>query len=697
MYDSKSNYNSDSQELQKWKKRFERERLQRKEAEILLEDKSRELYNSNIQLEKIVVERTNAYKTQLEETQKSAKLLAEYKKAVDSGFIVSKTDNKGKITYVNEAFMKISGYSKEELLGKSHNIVRHQDTSIEIYKDMWSTIKEKRIWTGELKNKAKSGKPYYVTSTIVPILDNKGDIAEFIGLRYDITDLIEAKEEVYIAQQAKETFFANMSHEIRTPLNAIIGFSDLLKKSALLEEDTKHINIINESAKSLLELINDILDFSKINSGNFTIEPRAYSLKDSIEHLIELLKPQAKKKGVYLNLFFDNRIPKCLKGDPNRLKQILTNLLSNAIKFTPKDEKVDLNVQLNITCQNDLDKVCLDFEVIDTGIGIDEHNIEKIFNPFAQSDNTSHKNHEGTGLGLTITSSLIEMMGGQLEVKSKINEGSKFFFHLEFEILDECELEKDDENIYLDQIELKGNVLVAEDNQTNQILINKLLKQCGLDISISNNGKEALAALEKKDFDLILMDINMPIMDGFEAIKEIKNNPLLNRFKNIPIVAVTANALVEDRKAIKKAGFDDYLSKPIDYNKLYGVLKKFVQIKEIKEEENIEKENSIYIKNVMDSFKIDKNTSYLLFDSFYDSCFQKVEELNEAISERKEHEIRSLSHNLKGTSLNLRLNNIGEKFKYIESNPLEVGLENYLKKALHELKEVQEELQKFKD
>lgn len=508
------------------------------------------------------------------ELQDSNTLLIEYKKAVDASAIVSKTDKDGVITYVNDAFCEITGYTKEELLGKKHNIIRHPDMPDEFFKNLWETITKKEIFKGIVKNRKKDGSSYYVKSTIVPILDKNGEISEYLSIRYDITELIHAKERAEKAERAKSQFLANMSHEIRTPLNGIIGFADILSSSNLPPKEHEYAQIIATSAKSLLAIINDILDFSKIESGSYEIVPEAGSLIELCNSCVVLFSAKAEQKGVSLQKELDINLPEPLLFDGTRLQQVLSNLISNAIKFTPSGGEVKL--RLTKLDQKDSNvKVLL--EVIDSGIGIPKEKQKSIFEPFVQADGGVAKKYGGTGLGLAISSKIIELMGSQIKLESSEGKGSRFFFELTLEIASKKIKKNEDAFKKVQDINFSGaKLLVAEDNPVNRKLMDVMLKKVGIEPIFAVNGVEAVDKFIKDSFDLILMDVNMPEMDGISATQEIREIEKQTNRKTI-IIALTANAIEGDRERFLEAGMDDYLSKPIDFNGLVEMLKKYLK------------------------------------------------------------------------------------------------------------------------
>ncbi len=351
------------------------------------------------------------------------KLLSEYKRAVDLGTIVSKSDKLGIITYVNDAFCKVTGYSREELIGKPHNIIRHPDVPQEVFHQMWGKILKKEVWQGDIKNLTKNKSAYYVYATIVPILDEHNEIVEFLAIRYETTSLHEAIEKANIAEKAKGSFLANMSHELRTPLNAIIGFSQLLqRKNTLGEKESSYIDKINISGQNLLTLVNSILDFSKIEDGKMEFDPQETNISSLFQEIIVLVESQAKEKNLHVEVSgFDKE--HMLFGDRQLLKQAFINILSNAIKFTPNEGKIDVKYELKNSQHQ--------FSICDNGAGISQEDLAQLFEPFKQGASAQKTAAKGTGLGLAITHKIItEIHTGTIDVDSKLDKGTCFYISL---------------------------------------------------------------------------------------------------------------------------------------------------------------------------------------------------------------------------------------------------------------------------
>jgi len=356
----------------------------------------------------------------------------------------------------------------------------------------------------------------------------------------------------------KSEFLSNMSHEIRTPLNAIMGFIELMK-----EEDDgkfkKYLDVIDSSSKTLLTIINDILDLSKIEAGKISIENVNFSCNE-LFYAIELFEERASKKQIEYKTNFVN-LPKYLIGDVHRIKQVISNLLSNAIKFTPENKKIEVDVEYK---NNSLFVM-----VKDEGIGIPEQKLLTIFDAFNQADNSITRKYGGTGLGLTISYKLIQLLGGELKVQSKENQGSKFYFEIPIK-------KGKEENHIIDCKNMNNKhikILLAEDNKANQMFMKVIFKKLNIDFEIVDNGEEVIKLLKQnKQFDIILMDINMPVLDGIEATKIVRDMK-----KDIPIIALTASVLKDEKDRYILVGMNDVLEKPLDIEKLKKVINQFLK------------------------------------------------------------------------------------------------------------------------
>ncbi len=445
------------------------------------------------------------------------------------------------------------------------------------------------------------------------------------------------------AIRIKENFLANMSHEIRTPLNAILGFTNILNRTRLDEQQQKHVQIIHSSCDNLLSIVNDILDLSKIEAGMMRIEGAPFRVSDVMATVEEMLNPKAEEKNIKLIVKVDEDVPNTLCGDAVRLTQIMVNLVSNAIKFTKEG-----GVYVKVTpFKSEGETIRLEFLVRDTGIGIPLDKQKFIFERFEQAEAETTRRFGGTGLGLSIVKHLIELQKGKITLNSQENVGTEFLVELPYKITDEAApsfaLETNNQNIQL--MNNNVNILVAEDNAMNQQLIKHLLKNWGFKFDLVFNGAQAVEALKKQDYDMVLMDIQMPEMDGHLATREIRH-----KLKStIPVIAMTAHAMAGEREKCIKSGMNDYISKPINEENLFAMIVKYSNCNE-KSHPNSAPDRKVLNLEFIDQFsKDDKEFKKGIIQEFVSRVPDNIYTMEKAIQEKNYSIIHRIAHDLKTT------------------------------------------------
>ncbi|MEO5363188.1 MAG: ATP-binding protein, partial [Magnetococcus sp. DMHC-8] len=497
------------------------------------------------------------------------------KRALDEHAIVSTTDVRGTITYVNDKFVAISGFTREELLGQNHRLVKSDAHSQAFYQEMWKTIARGQPWHGEVKNRVRDGSFYWVRATIVPFLDELGKPFKYVSIRTDITamkaleaGLLVAKEQAEAAARAKSDFLANMSHEIRTPMNAVIGLSHLCLQTQLTARQKDYIRKVYNSATSLLRIINDILDFSKIEAGRLDMESIDFTLEEVLGTMASMTSLKAQEKRLELLVETAPAIPPSLVGDPLRLGQILVNLTNNAVKFTEAGEVAIVTELL----ERGEDWVHLQFTVRDTGIGMTPEQVAGLFQAFTQADSSITRKYGGTGLGLTIAKRLVEMMGGTIQVESWPGQGTRFRFDVRLGVSNQG-MEKN----LLPTADLRGlQVLVVDDNESARNVLSDYLTSFSFKVRKAGDAKEAIIAVQEADmagapFDLLVTDYMMPEMDGITAVAKMRHELNLSR---MPVV-IMATAYGEEqvvKRADREAQVDGFLVKPINQSLLFEAI-----------------------------------------------------------------------------------------------------------------------------
>ncbi len=509
----------------------------------------------------------------------------------------------GEIEYVNKAFELSSGYGRAEVMGQNPRILHSGNTPPETYETMWDALANGETWQGELFNKRKDGTEYTELAVITPIRMDDGTVSQYMAVKKDITErkknakelehyrnhleeLVErrthelgaARDIAEAANRSKSTFLANMSHEIRTPMNGILGMAHVLRRGDVTAVQAGQLDKIATSGRHLLSIINDILDLAKIEAGRLVLEETDFVLTDVLDGINVLVEDNIRTKGLSLHIDIAG-MPQTLCGDPTRLSQALVNYLGNATKFT---EKGDITLKARMLAQTDLGYL-LRFEVSDTGIGMTEPQRVGLFAPFQQADSSTTRKFGGTGLGLAITRRIAELMGGEVGVESAPGQGSTFWMTARLgkgkcgALNIEQKPTENAEDILL-RDHAGAAILLVEDDAVNQEVALEWLRDVGITAAVAFNGREAVRLAEQNDYALILMDVQMPGMDGLEATRVIRAMP---GRANTPILSMTANAFDEDRRACFESGMNDFVPKPMDPDQLYSILLKWLSRSEV--------------------------------------------------------------------------------------------------------------------
>lgn len=584
-----------------------------------------------------------------------------------------------KIVFANDSAAKLFDCEISKLLEKNYDIVffgqdktlSEEDLAVCPIQFSLTDGATSHIKTESFRRSDESS--FWVEYICAPIFED-GEIIGAVVTFQDITErrdiesaINEARESALEAVRTKTAFLANMSHEIRTPLSGIVGTANLLADTELSEEQRNYVEMLKKSVDLLMETVNDILDFSKIEAGKLRLEMVEFNLPETVREIVDLFKPSANKKGLNLEYEIENGIAENFRGDANRLRQILSNLIGNAVKFTENGE-----ISLKISKENNSEVPAkMRFEVSDTGIGIGEMQKQRLFQPFMQADISTTRRFGGTGLGLAICREIVEMMQGEIGVESEIGKGSKFWFVVPLVPSFKFQVPSEDSESKLETLK----ILVVEDNEISREIICKLLEQIGFQAETAKNGAEAINLLTEKTFDLILMDCQMPEIDGYAATETIRRN---ENSQNPPkIIALTANIEEIERERCLQSGMNDFLNKPLTKEGLVKIIKKHFPnqkaLSNLDLRENLIQDSlsKIIDQKTLDNFftiesRGEKNFLSEILTLYCENTEKRLAEFDEILQNRDLESVKKLAHGLKGSSANAGISSLVRLFEDLE-------------------------------
>ncbi len=593
-----------------------------------------------------------------------------YKAVVEDGSdIIFIVDYYGNILYHNPSVEETLGHEPGSLINRNFFNYVEPETLATLREDFEKSTTRPYDENVEFRFLCKDGSFKYLEFNSIN-LKHKENLE---GLILDCRDISQRKkdaEELLRAQKAKEQFLANMSHEIRTPINGIAGMANLLFEATSEQDRFQYLNAIKHSTENLKVIINDILDLSVIESGKLKFETIGFNIKYQLGAVVDTFIYQSKERGINLGYSISPEVDHVLLGDPVRLNQILINLISNALKFTHIGE-IRIDVELD---RKEGSEYWVKFDVSDTGVGIPEEKVDKIFDSFTQADESVTRRYGGTGLGLSIVKQLVELQNGSITVQSRENQGTRFIFTIPYQFGSEKDLihpRGRSSTIQAGSHSFAGlKVLLVEDNDINRLYALNILKKWDCTVDQAENGYTALEKLKAHEYDIILMDVQMPIMDGYEATKSIRKTFPVSK-REIPIIALTANAIKGDNEKCIELGMNDYLPKPFQPEDLYKVLTKFVA--ETTETPNAHVEivtDLTYLKNVCNGDKVFMKE---MVETFIKNTPVAINEMQKWLNEAEWGEVGKVAHKIKPSITFMGIDRLKPLIKSIE----EFGKENY--------------------
>jgi PAS domain S-box-containing protein len=562
-------------------------------------------------------------------------------------------DHEARIVAINDTELNWLGYTRDEVVGKLFVYdILDEETAKSVRENFPTFKKNGSVRERRLTMRTKTGQTFPVVLNSIAVYDADGNYVSSRSTIFDITQqqkaetaLKEARQQAIESANVKEQFLANMSHEIRTPINSVIGFTNLLQKTTMTEEQQQFVNLIQSASESLLTIINDILDISKIEAGMLRIEKNPFSLRGLCSSIETMFYHKAREKNLSFSLYIQDNIPDTLTGDAVRLTQILVNLISNAIKFTQKG-----GIAINITTlEQQNEAVRLRFSVKDSGIGIPADKLESIFERFQQGETDTTRKYGGTGLGLSIVRNLVQLQDGNISVESEQGKGTEFIFDIAYSLVPVGEAlpaSLSDKTAITAGAFPHAQILVVEDNSMNQLLIKFTFESWKVNYQLADNGAKAIEWLQRAPFNLVLLDIQMPLMDGYATAQAIRKELK----SDIPIIAMTAHALAGEREKCISYGMNDYISKPIHEKELFSLLKKYLDGDRDTNLESLKNDLHYIDLNFLEDMVMG-NGEFLntIVKQFLKQFPGEMEALKNAVDQKNAKQVATLAHHIQST------------------------------------------------
>lgn len=633
----------------------------------------------------------------------SLKELNTYQRILDNTAIIILADSDKHVIYVNQKFCDVSGFNRDQVVGQHIDNLRHEDNKADKIREKWQTLESGKVWQGEILNKKNNNETYWEEAIIYPFKENGSKPYQYLSVGSDVSSYKNA-------MLIKDQFLANMSHELRTPLHSIFSLTHLLEETTLSDEQSNYVENILNATDILMRMVEDMLDLNKIENGQIKFQNKIFNPQIIINSLSKIFRVKTKEKKLNFKLEYDSSLPEFVLGDPFRLKQILIHLLENAVKYTQKGN-IELICKLAGKAS---ESYILEFTINDTGIGIARENLSIIQEKFMQEVMNDKRIFKGQGLGLSIVKQLIELQNGEFTINSKESEGTQVQFLIPYQFPAGDATEGLAVSAATNSHAINGmKVLIAEDVDINQLVIKKHMQKFGFIAEFAENGKIALEKLKKGNFDIVLMDMQMPVMDGYEAIKIIRKE-FPENIKNIPIISITASVMGEAPQKCLEAGANDYVPKPYNIVDLRQKMEKWVAGKpntniniqgDMQENGKKENESLIDLEYLNQLSEGDDDFSISMLSYFIDNTPTVLREMKQFYDEKDWKNLRNVAHKFKPQLTFMGIKSIFNEVETIEQNAASVVnltdipplIDKCEKVCMEAMNEIRMELEKLLD